>query len=102
MIKEVLEWIVGMNPATGNILIDFALPGAVSLIFWPISYRLVGSLYSNDLISGKFLGSAFYAIINVGLTFLTIRLFNMIFPVFKILLPIAFIICVLYIVKKIK
>lgn len=100
--KEIFEFIFRIEPATGNLLIDLLLPSILSLIFYGISYQLVGDAYDSGIISGSDAGSALHWFIRCVLVYGAIWIFNFLFAYWYVILIVAVFIGAILLLKVLK
>ena len=100
--KEIFEFIFRIEPATGNPLVDLLLPSILSLIFYGVSYHLVGDAYDSGIISGSVAGSALHWFIRCALVYGAIWIFNFLFAYWYVILTVVIIIGAFLLLKVLK
>ncbi|QWB96208.1 hypothetical protein KHQ89_01835 [Mycoplasmatota bacterium] len=100
MWEEIFKLIFFIEPASGNIIIDLFLPIVLTGTLYRISYRTVGEMYSDGLISSSIAGSFFHWFIRMGLVYIVIFAFNLIVNHITSFLPVIAIGILIYLYKK--
>ena len=100
MWEEIFKIIFFIEPASGNILIDLFLPFVLTGVLYGISYKTVGEMYSDGLISSSIAGSFFHWLIRLGLVYIVIFVFNLIVNEITYFLPIIAFAILFYLYKK--
>ena len=73
MYRTLFEFIFRTDQLFNNIMYDYVLVTLLTIAFFGIAFKVVGFLYSANIISGSDTGSFLHWGIRIGLVYLTIQ-----------------------------
>lgn len=63
ILKPIFEWLTGNYSLFDNVLYNYIAMGIIGLIVFRVAWNIVGSLYKNDIISGRLAGSIIHWVV---------------------------------------
>jgi len=78
MLKFFVNYVIETYDLFDNAMVNYIMTGAVGLVSYLVSFRVVGKMYIEDMISGSKVGHVFHWIIRLGIFLIITKLIELI------------------------